>query len=440
MTMAATAAPYRRGACPGLSAPMPTGDGLLVRILPTGTISLIAFAALCEAARTHGNGVIEVTSRGSIQIRGLTEVSAAQFADAVGALGIAADDGVPVLCNPLAGFDVTETFDCAPLAAQLRHAIAQRGLTAELSPKVSIVIDGGGAAGLAEIAADIRLRAQQIDGEALFHVGIGGDETHATDLGHVAAKHGVAAALCLLSVIARHGREARGRDVVAVAGATVFRSAIGAFTSTPPRESGDPKLDSRLPGDERNTGTGAAIGTFPLRNGKIARGIGLAFGHTDAGALERLIAAAQEAGATGLRAAPGRALLAIGVTSENALAFSAAAARLGFIIAADDPRRNVIACAGAPICASAHIASRALAPAIAATGATRLGTIHISGCAKGCARSSAAALTVIGTAESCVLVANGSVRDTPFASVPATELVSTIDRYAHENILEAAHV
>ena len=31
MTAIAKTIPQRRGACPGLSAPMPTGDGLLVR-------------------------------------------------------------------------------------------------------------------------------------------------------------------------------------------------------------------------------------------------------------------------------------------------------------------------------------------------------------------------------------------------------------------------
>ena len=45
-------APFRRGACPGLSQPMPTGDGLLVRLTPTGaTIRPEAFIALCAAAR-----------------------------------------------------------------------------------------------------------------------------------------------------------------------------------------------------------------------------------------------------------------------------------------------------------------------------------------------------------------------------------------------------
>src|SRR5580704_1482783 len=98
-----TNAPRRRGACPGLSAPMQTGDGLLARLLTGATIGLDAAAALCAAARQHGNGIIEVTARGSIQIRGLTAASAPAFADAVAALGIDGGDGVPILTDPLAG-------------------------------------------------------------------------------------------------------------------------------------------------------------------------------------------------------------------------------------------------------------------------------------------------------------------------------------------------
>jgi nitrite/sulfite reductase ferredoxin-like protein len=104
----------RRGACPGLTAPMQTGDGLLVRLANPGTtIGLDAATALCAAARRHGNGIIEVTARGSIQIRGLTAVSAPVFADAVAALDIDAGDGVPILTDPLAGIEPLEgQFGC----------------------------------------------------------------------------------------------------------------------------------------------------------------------------------------------------------------------------------------------------------------------------------------------------------------------------------------
>ncbi|MGA9947878.1 MAG: precorrin-3B synthase [Xanthobacteraceae bacterium] len=435
MTAIAKTVPQRRGACPGLSAPMPTGDGLLVRLLPTGTLPLAAFAALCQAARACGNGVIEVTSRGSIQVRGLNEASAADFADTVAALDIAADDGVPVLCDPLAGLDAGEIFDSASLAAELRRIIAQSARATKLSPTVSVVIDGGGAIGLGTVAADIRLRAQALRGEVALHVSIGGDEARAAGLGHVRPMHGVETVLRLLDVIAQRGRNARARDVVAAEGPQAFRSAISDFLL-----SAEPVPDSRLRGNERNGTAGAAIGKLSLGNGECAIGIGLTFGHAEAGSLERLIEAARAAEATGLRTAPGRALLAIGLSQKTAPAFAEAAERLGFITRADDPRRKVIACAGAPICASAHIASRALAPAIASSAAPRLGTIHISGCAKGCAHSGAAVLTVVGMPEGCALIANGTVRDTPFAVAAKNELSAAIANHAREHTEEAAHV
>ncbi len=438
VTAPAITLPQRRGACPGLSAPMPTGDGLLVRLLPTGTVPLTAFAALCAAAREHGNGVIEITSRGNIQVRGLSDASAPEFAESIAALDIAAEDGVPVLCNALAGLDAEEIFDSASVAAELRRAIAQHALASKLSPKVSIVIDGGGAIGLETVAADIRLRAQAVNGGVVLGISAGGDEAHATELGYVAPARAVEATLRLLDVIARGGREARARDILAAAGAQVFRLAItGLWVSARPRESEDPALESGFRGNERKGG----IATHSLRNGKIACGIGLAFGHADARSLERLVEAAQESGASGLRAAPGRALLAIGLTPGTAPNFIAAAEQIGFITRADDPRRNVVACAGAPVCASAYIASRALAPAVATGLAPEFAvTVHISGCAKGCARAAAAALTVVGTPDGCALIADGTARDRPFAMVPADDLQRAITDYARSRQREAAHV
>jgi precorrin-3B synthase len=419
-------APPRRGACPGLSAPMPTGDGLLVRLQPTGTIPLAVFAELCGAGRRRGNGVIEVTSRGSIQVRGLSSETAPQFAADVAALGIAADDGVPILCSPLAGIGAEEIIDSAALAAELRHALAQRSLAATLSPKVSVAVDGGGALGLASLSADIRLRAHKTDAEVTLSVGVGGDAKSATGLGNIAPAHGVEAVIALLDVIARHGRATRAREI----DVAEFHSAITDI-SLPGRE-------ADLLWHERD-----AIGAHPLRDGSLACGVGLAFGHSDATTLERLTEVAKATGAKGFRAAPGRALLAIGLPWANSAAFAAAAEELGFITRANDKRRNIFACAGAPICTSAHIAARALAPAIA-NQMTALGgddfTVHISGCAKGCARAAPATLTVVGMPDGCALVAGGTARDGAFAQVATRELPEAIARFASQRRREAAHV
>ena len=188
---------------------------------------------------------------------------------------------------------------------------------------------------------------------------------------------------------------------------------------------------------------GEPIGLHHLGGGSHACGIGLAFGHAEAKSLERLADAAAAAGAIGFRAAPGRALLTIGLTESSAAAIAAAADKLGFIVSADDPRRHVVACAGSPICASAHIASRTLAPLIAANAAAYLDdavTIHISGCAKGCARATPAALTVVGTPEGGALIANGSPRDEAYAVAPAHQLPAAITAYLRERKHEVPHV
>jgi precorrin-3B synthase len=430
MNAPAIAVARRRGACPGLSAPMPTGDGLLVRLQPIGTISLAAFVGLCAAARRYGNGVIEVTSRGSIQVRGLRDASAPQFAADVAALAIAAADGVAVLCSPLAGIDATEAFDAAAIAAGLRGTLARTSLASQLGAKVSVVIDGGGAQHPAQLPADIRLCAAMAHGTIAIHVAIGGDEVGATSLGVVTPGNAIEAAIRLLQALARRGRDVRARDLIAAEGTVVFHDAVA-----------DLLIGDALPRPARRPIE--AIGLYRLHDGSFACGVGLAFGHADATSLERLVAAAGAAGASGIRTAPDRTLLAIGLTPQNAAVFAAAAAQLGFVARPDDPRRRVVACAGAPVCASAHIAARAIAPTVAAAAAPYLGpafTIHISGCAKGCAHAAPAALTAVGTPDGCALVAGGSAHDAPFTTVPADELAPASAHFARERKREARHV
>jgi precorrin-3B synthase len=407
----------RRGLCPGLSQPMATGDGLLVRLTPTGaTMSCEAFAALCTAARNCGNGVIEITSRGSIQIRGLTEASVKSFAAAVAGIDLAFGEGPPVLSDPLAGLDPEESADASAIAADLRRAIAVASFAADIGPKVSVAIDGGGTLHLDAVAADVRMRAQATD--ARLHVAVGGDAETASPIGAVAAEHAVEAAMRMLRVIAAGGPAARARDIVATNGAAAFR-----------REIADLLVD--LPGLPRRPAADP-LGTHTLRDGRLAIGLGLAFGHAHSAALEELARAAAESGATGYRTAPGRALLVVGVTENGAGHLANIAQRLGFIVRVDDPRRQVVACAGAPICASAEISTRALAPSLAKVAVAGADTpmVHLSGCAKGCACPRSAPLTVVGIEGRCGVVVNGSARDQPLVMLMPEALPGALSRCA----------
>jgi precorrin-3B synthase len=414
-------APARRGSCPALAAPMPTGDGLLVRLAPAGTIALDALAGLCAAARAHGNGIVEVTARGSIQVRGLTPASAPAFARAVAALGFDGACPVPVMADPLGGLDPNEAVDTDALAAGLRDALAGASFLPGLGPKVSVVVDGDGALHLDAVAADVRLRAQLRPEGPRLYVALGGNAATAAPIGMALREHAVEAAMRLLAIVAARGREARAQELIRGEGLGVLRAAIADLLTDAPAP------PARAPTEP--------IGTHRLRNGHLAVGLGLAFGHTDAIALGQLVDAAEGAGADGIRTAPGRALLVVGIAPTRAPALRARAERLGLIARPDDPRRHVAACSGMPLCAAAQIPTRALAPAVATAAAALLDgslTIHLSGCAKGCAHARAALLTIVGDRTGCGVVLNGSARDAPFGSILADALPAGLAQLAGE--------
>ena len=389
----------RRGACPTLSQPMATGDGLLVRLTPKGaTIPCETISALCASARQHGNGILEVTSRGNIQVRGLSEKSVPAFAAAVAGMDAYFAEGVPVACDPLAGLDAAELLDARELAECLRDALGEAAFGSKLSPKVSVIVDAGGALHLDALSADVRLRALSIDGDVRVHIAVGGDARTATPLGIVAPERVTDAVLRILAVIAEHGPVARARDINkhALWKALSDIVADGPFLTT--RPSADP------------------IGVRALRDGTRAVGFGLPFGHIDAGTLADFADATAEAGASGVRIAPDRALLVIGVPRKAVPRLQVTAEHLGLILHRADPRRRVVACAGAPICASAEIPSRTLAPQLAEIVAQVEGdtpVLHVSGCAKGCACPRATPMTVVGVDGRCGIVVNGSARDAP---------------------------
>lgn len=362
----------RRGACPALQSPMATGDGLLARLGPPKPPTPEGIKALCALARKHGNGIIEVTQRGNLQARGLSEASAPVFAEEAIALGLASGDGLPVLVDPLA------TEETRGLARAIRDGA--RGLA--LAPKMSVIVDTGTVLHLDGLVADVRLRAVGAE----WHLGVG-----RTWLGVVTDP--VAAALEQLHAIAAVGPTARGRDMT-----------LPAAAPPPARPRAEP------------------VGV----HGDVV-GVGLPFGAISADALEAL---AEGCGARAMIAAAPYALLLAGVEPG----VRALAAGLGFITEPDDPRRFVIPCAGAPACASAFWPARARAAEVAEACAGVVGPdliIHLSGCGKGCAYPWTAPVVVVGDAEGLGIIVNGKAGDPPTSRVADPALLGhTLSRLA----------
>lgn len=365
-------APSRRGVCPTLREPMLTGDGLLARFRPIdGALTPAALTAVANAAKAYGNGLIEITARGSLQVRGLTEGTAAPLAHAV-KVAVAIEEGVPVETPPLAGLGPAERVDPRPLAAALRRAIAGAGLPGRLSPKVTVIVDGSMT--LAGLAADIRVQAAE-----------GGWQVDRGEpLGEAAA---IATVLGKLDAIAARGPLARAATPAPVA-------------SVP-----------------------APIGTLQLTDGTHALGLALPFGSIEAPALITLAEAAGEAGAREVRLAPRRGLYVVGLDADAVTRLRQRAMALGFVADPADPRLALAACAGRDGCASGRIVTRALAARLAQVAPSFLDgsiTLHVSGCAKGCAHPRPASLALVGQPDgTCGLVLAGSASAQPAAVLPA---------------------
>ena len=105
-----------------------------------------------------------------------------------------------------------------------------------------------------------------------------------------------------------------------------------------------------------------------------------------------------------LRPTPWRMLLLVGATELPAIP--------GLITDPTDPILRITACTGAPGCPQGLGDTRNLARDLALHLAPDQ-TLHISGCAKGCAHPSATKTTLTATGQGYDLIRNGTAHDTP---------------------------
>jgi precorrin-3B synthase len=151
-----------------------------------------------------------------------------------------------------------------------------------------------------------------------------------------------------------------------------------------------------------------------LYGAEFVVGAGAAFGEIDAARLKALIKRARSAGASGLRLTPWRAFLLAGLDRRSAESLVDAIAELGFIVDAGDLRLRVAACPGAPACAQGCSPVRADATRWAPMLPKGDGVVlHVSGCAKGCARPTTTAVTVTATTRGYDLILGGRAGDPP---------------------------
>jgi precorrin-3B synthase len=162
--------------CPGVLRLHEAADGLLARVrVPGGRITSAQLRALAAAARL-GNGIVELTSRASLQVRGLRDDALAEPLAAAGLLPSPAHERVRnILASPFAAPDVDALVAeldaklCAdPQLAGLsgRHLFAVDDGTGLHGRRAEITITVGGPIGVDEALQAAR-EGRTIPGETL---------------------------------------------------------------------------------------------------------------------------------------------------------------------------------------------------------------------------------------------------------------------------------
>ncbi|MGH6779039.1 MAG: precorrin-3B synthase, partial [Bradyrhizobium sp.] len=145
-----------KGWCPGAHRPMQSGDGLIVRIRPrSGRLSAAQALAISDLATRHGNGLIDLSGRANLQLRGVREETHGLLLAELAGLGLVdADADVEAQRNILVSPLWREGDDTQTIAAELERALGEGRLG--LPAKFGFAVDCGAERALALAPADIR--------------------------------------------------------------------------------------------------------------------------------------------------------------------------------------------------------------------------------------------------------------------------------------------
>ncbi|UVO26347.1 precorrin-3B synthase [Bradyrhizobium arachidis] len=356
-----------KGWCPGALRPMLSGDGLVVRVRPYGgRLSAQQAAGIADLAERHGNGLIDLTSRANLQIRGVGDAGHRPLLDGLARLGLLdADTETERRRNVLVSPFWRVGDDTPSLAAEFEQALSDCAL--DLPTKFGFAIDEGTEGALAAASADVR-----IERDPAGHLIVRAD---GAEFGcPVSRADAVAAVLALAEWFIASG--GRGRMAAHLRDGAKLPDALRGHAEPAP------VMASALPG---LCPQGALVGA--------------AFGQLTPSALHHLARLAPA-----LRMTPWRMLLLEGLHAMRS--------HDDLITRSDDPLLRAIACSGAPRCREAHADTRELAVTLAPHIAPDA-HLHVSGCAKGCAHSGPASITLVATGAGYDLVSNGTTRDAP---------------------------
>ena len=340
-------------ACPGALTVHRAADGALARVrLPAGMITAAQLEALAHAAAQFGSPTMELTSRGNIQIRGITDTRA--VADAVASAGLlpsATHERVRnVVASPLSGRVGAHT-DVRAAVGQLDTAIQAEPALAPLPGRFWFGIDDG-RGDVSGLGADIGVHLFENSAALLLAGRDTGVRVHPRDV------------VPMLVAIAKRFAETRGN---------AWR--IAELADLQPLLKGMQR--SAQPGATWPPVTRPPVGWITQGDGRIALGAAVPLGVLQARVAEYLAAINAP-----LVITPWRSVLVCDLDEGVADVALRVLAPMGLVFDENSPWLGISACTGSPGCEHSAADVRADATQAAATASTT--HRHFVGCDRAC--------------------------------------------------------
>ncbi|WP_109778317.1 cobalamin biosynthesis protein CobG [Streptomyces sp. CG 926] len=375
----------RGDACPGALRLHAADDGFLARVrVPGGLLTVAQAEALALAADRFGDGHLELTSRGNVQLRGLADGCGgglAELLDRVGLLPAPSHERVRnIVASPLSGLDGLDGQDgqdgqdgkgrpdAAAWAVEFDRLLCASPWAAALSGRFLFAFDDG-RGDVAALGPDVTVLGRSA-GRALIRLGRAADAVELA--GQDAPRAALLAARYFLDAAAEAGTQAWrvaelpaghaletvefGRRLDAVGIAAGIARAVDRPYAAPPRPGWSGGPDGR-----------AALCVLPP------------LGRLDTARWRVLVRVAQDEGSGRLRVTPWRSVVLPAVSGHGAARIEDA----GLVITPDSPWETVTACTGRPGCAKSLADVRADARAVADRARGPL-PVHWSGCERRC--------------------------------------------------------
>jgi sulfite reductase beta subunit-like hemoprotein len=352
--------------CPGVLRMHPAGDGGLARVrLPGGRLTLGGLRALREAAEV-GNGIVEVTSRANVQIRGIADDGERVVAERLGAGGLlpsAEHDRVRnIAASPLAGRLPASLAPTDEVVAALDGRLCADPALGALSGRFLFAVDDGSAT-VGGRGADVTLAAER----GAFRLWLAGRRTDRTVAQDDAPGLAVDAARAFLAVADEAGHAGAWRLADVPDGPGLVADRLGATV--------DAVAPAVAPAD-------VPLGLVDQADGRRAVTVLPPLARLDLAMLDALVGLGHD----DVRASTRRTLSFVDVPADDAAPLLDALEAAGLVASEDSGWWGLTACSGMGACARARFDVRAKATARAAERGPGAPPEHWSACERGCGR------------------------------------------------------